>query len=108
MTVWMLTLIASVATVSGLAASLLPTIQIGKMWRARTSAGISLPYLSGGLANNVVWVVYSAATWNVPLVCSTSVGLVMNVTMLTTAVRLRPRATGDLLLRSDTELARAA
>ena len=109
----MLTFIAAAATTSGLVASLLPAIQIAKMRRLRSSAGISLPYLVGGLANNIVWVVYACAMGSVPLMASTVSGLAMNVTIVSVAVVYRPRATIHLVpdaeLASDaTELARAA
>jgi hypothetical protein len=88
----MLTLIAITATMSGLLAALLPAIQIAKMRRARTSHGISIPYLAGGLANNFVWTGYAVAFPSLALVLPNALGLLMNVSMLVVAVRYRPRA----------------
>ncbi len=91
----MLPLIAATATCSGLVAALLPTIQIAAILRARSSGGISIPYLAGGLANTCVWTVYAFAFRNVALIAPNVLGLAMNVTMLVIAVRFRPRAVYD-------------
>jgi uncharacterized protein with PQ loop repeat len=103
----MLTFIAATATVSGVASAFLPSIQIGKMWRARSSAGISLPFIVGVLVNNAVWLVYAVAFSSAPLMASTSLGLLMNVSMVAVAFRFRPRPARLQLVR-DTELAEAA
>lgn len=87
----MLTLIAITATVSGLVCAFLPAIQIAKMCRARSSVGISIPYLVGGYANNIVWTVYACALPSVALILPNLVALVMNTAMVTVAVRHRPR-----------------
>jgi uncharacterized protein with PQ loop repeat len=107
----MLTLLATVATVSGLLAAFLPAIQIATMWRARSSVGISIPFLAGGLANNAVWTVYAVALRSVPLIAPNVLALFMNVTMVFVAVRYRPRRparTPVTHLRLDAELATAA
>jgi uncharacterized protein with PQ loop repeat len=107
----MLPLLATAATISGLLAAFLPAVQIATMWRSRSSAGISLPFLVGGLANNVVWTVYAVALHSVPLIAPNVLGLFMNVTMVTVAVRYRPRRharTPVTHLRLDAELATAA
>ena len=88
----MLTLIAATATLSGLVAAMLPAIQIAKMLRSRCSSGISIAYIAGGLANNVVWTVYGFALPNLALIIPDVLTVVMNLTMLTVAIRYRPPA----------------
>ena len=103
----MLTLIAAIATFSGLVAGLLPAIQITKMLRTRCSNGISLPYLAGGVANNLIWAVYGFALPSLALVLPAALGLLMNGVMLTVAVRYRPGPAADRPARlvDDEELA---
>jgi hypothetical protein len=88
----MLTLIAAIATLSGLVAAMLPAIQITKMLRSRSSSGISVAYIAGGLANNVIWTVYGFAIPNLALIIPDVLTVAMNLTMLTVAIRYRPRA----------------
>ena len=100
----MLTFIAATATFSGLAAAMLPAIQIAKMLRSRCSSGISIAYIAGGLANNVVWTVYGFALPNLALIVPDVLTVAMNLTMLTVAIRYRPRAAAPPA-REDDELA---
>ena len=86
----MLTLIAAIATLSGLVAAMLPAIQITKMLRSRCSNGISIAYIAGGLANNVIWTVYGFAIPNLALIIPDVLTVAMNLTMLTVAIRYRP------------------
>jgi hypothetical protein len=92
----MLTLIAATATFSGLIAGLLPAIQIAKMLRTRCSKGISLPYLAGGVVNNLIWTVYGLALPSLALTLPAALGLLMNAAMLTVAVRYRPGTAANL------------
>jgi MtN3 and saliva related transmembrane protein len=85
-----LTTLAAIATVAGLINGLLPLIQIRKLVRARSAGGFSIPYLAGGLANNVIWNVYSFALGNWALILPNAVGFVMSASLLTVAVRFRP------------------
>src|SRR4051812_4549781 len=87
----MLTFIAATATVSALVAGFLPTIQIGKIYRARSSAGMSIPFIAGGFANNIIWTVYAVTLPSATLIAPNILGLIMNTTMLTVALRFRPR-----------------
>jgi uncharacterized protein with PQ loop repeat len=93
----MLTLIAATATLSGLVAGFLPTIQIRKIVRSRTSHGISIPFVAGGVVNNLVWSVYAFAFPSIALVVPNVLALLMNGTMLVVAVRYRPRSVRRLL-----------
>jgi uncharacterized protein with PQ loop repeat len=97
----MLTLIAATATLSGLVAATLPAIQITKMLRSRSSGGISIAYIAGGLANNVIWTVYGFALPNLALIVPDVLTVAMNLTMLTVAIRYRPRPAAE----EDDELA---
>ena len=91
----MLTLIAATATLSGLVAAMLPAIQIAKMLRSRCSSGISIAYIAGGLANNAIWTVYGFALPNLALIVPDVLTVAMNLTMLTVAIRYRPRAAAE-------------
>jgi uncharacterized protein with PQ loop repeat len=111
-------LLAALAAVSGVVSSLAPLIQIGAMIRARSSKGISLPYLAIGVSNTGVWTAYSFALHNRSMVVSNTLGLAMGVLLfaVTTALRRRAHVTRrpenevDALSRlgSEAELATAA
>jgi uncharacterized protein with PQ loop repeat len=88
----MLTVVAAIATVSGLAASLLPLLQISKMIRERSGGGLSIPYLVGGSLNGVVWLTYSFMLGNLALILPNVVGFSMGGVLLATALVLRPSA----------------
>jgi uncharacterized protein with PQ loop repeat len=110
----MLNVIAAAATISGLLAGLLPTVQIRKILRLRSSRGISLPYLGGVLANNLVWMAYGIAFPRVSLILPNALTVLMNGTMLAIAIRFRPRgeqplaAVPTIAPARDDELAQAA
>jgi uncharacterized protein with PQ loop repeat len=86
---WVLGVLAIVATVSGLLAGCLPSLQVAKMWRTRSAAGVSLPWLLGALANSAIWNVYSILLGNRALILPNAVSLVMNLTLTTSALVLR-------------------
>jgi len=85
----MLQLLAPVATVSALAAGSLPSIQIARLWRARSSAGISLVWVLGGLGNSVVWTAYALALGSLPLLLPNVLGLLMNIAMTSVIFAVR-------------------
>jgi uncharacterized protein with PQ loop repeat len=89
----MLGALAIAATVSGLAAGCLPTFQVLKMWRQRSAAGLSLPWLAGALVNSAIWNAYGLVLGNTALILPNALNLLMNVSLTTTALVLgRSRA----------------
>jgi uncharacterized protein with PQ loop repeat len=87
----MLTLstLAATATVAGLCNGFLPLVQITKMIRERSAGGLSIPYLAGGLANNMIWNAYSIALGNWALILPNAVSFVMGSSLLTVALRFQ-------------------
>jgi sugar efflux transporter for intercellular exchange len=93
----MLALLAPVAMVSALAAGSLPAIQIVRLWCARSSAGISIVWVLGGLANSVVWTAYALSLGSLPLILPNVLGLAMNLAMTTVVFAVRhPRLAADV------------
>jgi hypothetical protein len=86
-----LTTLAAVATTAGLLNGFLPLLQIAKLVRERSAGGFSIPYLAGGLANNVIWNAYALALHSWALILPNAVGFVMSVSLLAVALRFRPR-----------------
>ena len=104
----MLQLLAPLATVSALASGSLPAIQIAKLWRDRSSDGISLVWVLGGLANSAVWTVYAFALGTLPLVLPNVLGLCMNVAMTTVVLAVRhPRLAARPAAKPIAHVARA-
>lgn len=85
----MLHSLATVATVSGLCAGMLPSLQIAKMWRERSADGVSLPWLLGALANSAIWNAYSWTLGNDALILPNTLNLLMNVSMTSSMLVLR-------------------
>ena len=93
----MLELLAPVAMTSALAAGSLPAIQIARLWRARSSAGISLVWVLGGLCNTAVWTAYALALGSMPLLLPNVLGLLMSLAMTTVVFAVRhPRLAGPV------------
>ena len=85
----MLQLLAPVATVSALTAGSLPAIQIARLWRDRSSAGISLVWVLGALTNSAVWTTYALTLGSLPLILPNVLGLLMNLSMTTVVLAVR-------------------
>lgn len=89
----MLTRIATIAAVSGLAAGLLPLLQAGKILREQSAAGISLAYLVGGVTNSAIWTTYSFSVRNLALILPNMVTLTTMVALLSVTLAYRRRET---------------
>jgi uncharacterized protein with PQ loop repeat len=87
-----LSVLSIVATVSGLTAGCLPSLQVAKMWRQRSAEGVSLPWLLGALTNCTIWNAYSILLGNMALILPNAVNLVMNVSLTTSVLVLRRRS----------------
>ena len=87
----MLTLIATIATVSGTVAAFLPALQIREMWTRGSSRGISVPFLCGIMANLAIWTAYSVALRRPNMVFTSAASLGMNAVMLVFVLGLRRR-----------------
>jgi uncharacterized protein with PQ loop repeat len=84
-----LSVLAVIATCSGLVAACLPSLQVAKMWRERSAEGVSLPWLLGALTNCAIWNLYAFALGNMALMIANGVSLLMNVTLTTSVIVLR-------------------
>jgi uncharacterized protein with PQ loop repeat len=87
-----LAVLSVVATVSGLTAGCLPSLQVAKMWRERSAEGMSLPWLLGALTNSAIWNCYSILLGNMALILPNALNLAMNVSLTTSVLVLRHRA----------------
>src|SRR3954447_5983017 len=87
-----LAVLSVVATVSGLTAGCLPSLQVVKMWRERSAEGMSLPWLLGALTNSAIWNCYSILLGNMALILPNALNLAMNVSLTTSVLVLRHRA----------------
>jgi uncharacterized protein with PQ loop repeat len=89
-----LAMLSVVATVSGLTAGCLPSLQVAKMWRERSASGMSLPWLLGALTNSAIWNCYSILLGNMALILPNGLNLAMNISLTTSVLVLRRRARG--------------
>lgn len=87
----MLTLIAYIATVTGLCSSAMPVFQLRKMVRNRSAAGISVVWLSASLTNGLIWLSYGLLLHNAAIALSNGLWSVMCVAQIGLALRLNAR-----------------
>ena len=91
-----LSVLSVVATISGLVAGCLPSLQVLKMWRERSAEGVSLAWLAGALTNSAIWNSYSLMLGNLALILPNAVSLLMNLSLTTSVLVLRRgRTAGD-------------
>jgi hypothetical protein len=81
----MLTLLATVAGITGLCSAALPALQIRKMLLNRSAAGVSVLYLAGSLANGAVWFAYGMMLGNLAIILSNGLWIAMCTTMIVVA-----------------------
>jgi uncharacterized protein with PQ loop repeat len=85
-------LLSVVATASGTISGLLPLLQIARMIRARSAAGVSLGFLAGGVVNGTAWGAYGIALRNPAVVFSNSLWVLTGSAMFAVAAAYRRAA----------------
>jgi uncharacterized protein with PQ loop repeat len=80
-----------IATAYGMAAAASSLLQARRMHRRRTSADISLGFLSSYIGGYGIWLTYGLSIGSLPLIVVDAVGLLCGGTTLFIALRLRPR-----------------
>jgi uncharacterized protein with PQ loop repeat len=85
--------LAIVATTAGVIMAASPVLQIRRMLVTRSSEDLSLAYMGVLLFGFVAWISYGISLGNYALIISNTVALVVTVT--TIAVALRLRSAGD-------------
>ena len=85
------TVLSAVATASGTVSGLLPLLQIARMTRTRSAAGVSLGFLAGGVANGTAWGAYGIALRNPAVIFSNSLWVLTGSAMLAVAAAYRRR-----------------
>ena len=82
-------ILAVVASSWGVAMALAPTLQIRHMVRQRSSAGISIPYLSVLVIGFALWLAYAIAIRNWALILPNIVALAVGATTIGVARHYR-------------------
>jgi MtN3 and saliva related transmembrane protein len=81
--------LAATASAWGVLMGLSPVLQIRRMLRERSSREISLGYFSILLAGFLLWIFYGIAAGNPWLVVPNSIALLVGLTLVAIALRLR-------------------
>ena len=82
-------LLAATASAWGVLMGLSPVLQIRRMLRERSSREVSLGYFSILLAGFLLWISYGIAAGNMWLVVPNSIALLVGLTLVAVALRLR-------------------
>ena len=82
-------LLAASASAWGVLMGLSPVLQIRRMLRQRSSREVSLGYFAILLAGFVLWISYGIAAGNMWLVVPNSIALLVGLTLIAVALRLR-------------------
>src|SRR6201986_4558812 len=82
-------LLAASASAWGVLMGLSPVLQIRRMLRERSSREVSLGYFSILLAGFLLWISYGIAAGNMWLVVPNSIALLVGLTLVGIALRLR-------------------
>ena len=82
-------LLAASASAWGVLMGLSPVLQIRSMLRQRSSREVSLGYFAILLAGFVLWICYGIAAGNMWLVVPNSIALLVGLTLIAVALRLR-------------------
>ena len=82
--------LAVTATAWGVLMCLSPVLQIRSMLRERSSREVSLGYFSILLVGFLLWISYGIAAGNMWLVVPNSIALLVGLTLVAVALRLRP------------------
>ncbi len=83
--------LAASASAWGVLMGLSPLLQIRRMLRERSSREVSLGYFAILLAGFLLWICYGLAAGNIWLVVPNSIALLVGLTLVTVALRLRRR-----------------
>lgn len=83
------TLLAIIATTWGIAMALAPTLQIRHMVAIRSSAGISIPYLSVLVIGFALWLAYGIALENLALIIANAIAFIVGATTVAVARHYR-------------------
>jgi len=89
------TLLAVIASSWGIAMAVAPTLQIRHMINARSSSGISIPYLSVLVIGFALWFAYGIALRNVALIIPNTIAFVVGATTIAVARHYRTEAGGS-------------
>ena len=81
--------LAAAASAWGVLMGLSPVLQIRRMLRERSSREVSLGYFSILLAGFLLWISYGIAAGNMWLVIPNSIALLVGLTLVAIALRLR-------------------
>lgn len=84
-------LLAASASAWGVLMGLSPVLQIRRMLRQQSSREVSLGYFAILLAGFVLWISYGIAAGNMWLVVPNSIALLVGLTLIGVALRLRSR-----------------
>ena len=82
------------ASAWGVLMGLSPVLQIRRMLRERSSREVSLGYFSILLAGFLLWISYGIAAGNMWLVVPNSIALLVGLTLIAVALRLRRSGPG--------------
>jgi uncharacterized protein with PQ loop repeat len=81
--------LAACASAWGVLMGLSPVLQIRRMLRQRSSREVSLGYFAILLAGFLLWISYGIAAGNMWLVVPNSIALLVGLTLIAVALRLR-------------------
>jgi MtN3 and saliva related transmembrane protein len=81
--------LAASASAWGVLMGLAPVLQIRRMLRERSSREVSLGYFAILLAGFLLWISYGIAAANIWLVIPNSIALLVGLTLVAVALRLR-------------------
>ena len=81
--------LAATASAWGVLMGLSPVLQIRRMLRQRSSREVSLAYFAILLAGFLLWISYGIASGNMWLVVPNSIALLVGLTLVVVALRLR-------------------
>src|SRR5919201_5051791 len=87
--------LAAIASAWGVLMGLSPVLQIRRMLRERSSREVSLGYFAILLAGFMLWIFYGIAAGNIWLVVPNSIALLIGLTLVAVALRLRRPLRGD-------------
>ena len=95
-----ISVLAVTASAWGVLMGLSPVLQIRSMLRERSSREVSLGYFSILLVGFLLWISYGIAAGNMWLVVPNSIALLVGLTLVAVALRLRRTQRPMVLLRS--------
>jgi MtN3 and saliva related transmembrane protein len=81
--------LAFAASAWGVLMGISPLLQIRRMLRERSSRDVSLGYFAVLLIGFLLWIAYGLAAGNLVLIIPNSVALIVGITLVLVALRLR-------------------